>query len=68
MFDNRRMNTLKKLIELGYDDEKKIVAVSTEQMTECCKSVAEIKDILSLQKAVKAGQLVQYLAGKEETA
>lgn len=65
MIDSRRLNTLKKLIQQGYTENKDIVSLTAEDMTKFCRSFAEITAIVDLQKAIKSNNLVAFLAGKE---
>ncbi len=63
--DKKRLSLLTKIIESGRCDDKAVLAIGTRDMTSLCKDMAEMKELLDLQDAVKAGKLISYLAGKE---
>lgn len=65
MTDQKRMAVLKKVIDKGFDDEKKVVSITAEQMITFCRSIDEISNIVELQKAIKANRLIPFLAGKD---
>ncbi len=66
MINQRRLMVLKRVIDNGFDDERKINAITAEQMTTFCRSINEITEVIDLQKAVKAGRLIAYLANKDK--
>lgn len=61
--DKKRLNLLVKVIENGRTDEKAITSISSREMTDICKDMNEMRDLLDLQDAVKANKLIQYLTG-----
>lgn len=62
--DKKRLTLLTKVIESGRADDKAILAITSRDMTSLCKDMSEMKELLDLQDAVKAGKVIQYLAGK----
>ncbi|MGN0569274.1 MAG: hypothetical protein ACI4N4_02065 [Candidatus Fimenecus sp.] len=66
MLNQKRMAVLKKVIDKGYADDKAIISITAEQMTTFCRSISEITDVIELQKAVKTGHLIAYLANKDK--
>ncbi len=62
--NTKRLNVLKKVIDGGKTDDKEILALTTEDIVQMSKTLPDVRDILELQKAVKAGKLIAYLAGK----
>lgn len=66
MTNQKRITVLKRVIDKGFDDERKISAISTEQMLKFCRNMSEMADVVELQKAVKAGHLIEYLANKDK--
>lgn len=62
--DKKRITLLTKILESGRADEKAILAITSRDMTSLCKDMAEMKELLDLQDAVKAGKIIQYLTGK----
>ncbi len=65
MLNNKRLNVLRKVMAKGLEDEKAILQITNEQLLEMSASIAEAKDIVALQKAIKSNQLLAYLSGKE---
>lgn len=65
MLNQKRMTVLKKVIDQGFDDEKKVLSITAEQMTTFCRSIDEISSIVELKKAIKANRLISFLAGKD---
>ena len=61
--NTKRLNVLKKVIDGGKTDDKEILALTTEDIVQMSKTLPDVRDILELQKAVKAGKLIAYLAG-----
>lgn len=61
--DKKRLNLLVKVIESGRTDEKAITSISSREMTDICKDMNEMRDLLDLQDAVKTNKLIQYLTG-----
>lgn len=59
--DKKRLNLLVKVVESGRTDEKAITSISSREMTDICKDMNEMRDLLDLQDAVKANKLIQYL-------
>lgn len=70
--DQRKIRILSKLAEHGADTEKKITALSFQEIMEICKdskalAIAEIQLILEFQEAIKGRKAVAFLLnGKEE--
>lgn len=62
MINNKRLNTLKKLIDMGYTSPKDIISLTAEDLVAFCRSIEELTNIIELQKALKDNKLVQYLA------
>ncbi len=61
------IRSLSKLIEVGFDNEKAILTMTMDDILSLPGiSVAEIGLLNELQKAVKAGKIIAFLAGKEE--
>lgn len=61
------IRSLSKLIEAGFDSEKAILTMTMDDILSLPGiSVAEIGLLNELQKAVKAGKTIAFLAGKEE--
>lgn len=61
------IRSLSKLIEAGFDSEKAILMMTMDDILSLPGiSVAEIGLLNELQKAVKAGKTIAFLAGKEE--
>lgn len=63
--DKKRLSLLTKIIESGRCDDKAVLAIGNRDMISLCKDMAEMKELLDLQDAVKAGKLIAYLAGNE---
>lgn len=63
--DKKRLALLTKVIENGKTDEKAIQSITSREMTKICKDMNEMSALLDLQDAVKAGKLIQYLAGQD---
>ncbi len=63
--DKKRLALLTKVIEHGKTDEKAIQSITSREMTKICKDMNEMSALLDLQDAVKAGKLIQYLAGQD---
>lgn len=63
--DAQRLNTIKRLAEAGYADEKAITALSAKDLIDICRSLSEIKSAVELQDAIKSNQLLSYLVKKE---
>lgn len=61
--NTKRLNVLKKVIGGGKTDDKEILALTTEDIVQMSKTLPDVRDILELQKAVKAGKLIAYLSG-----
>lgn len=64
VLDSRRLSVLRKVVDLGFEDEKAICSITSEQLLSSCKSIQEARDIVALQKAIKNNTLVVYLTGK----
>ncbi|MDE5994545.1 MAG: hypothetical protein K2G60_03430 [Oscillospiraceae bacterium] len=62
--DKKRLSVLTKVIESGRSDDKAILAITSREMTSLCKDMNEMSELLDLQDAIKAGKVIQYLAGK----
>lgn len=63
----KAIRSLSKLMEAGFDSEKAIMNLTMDNILSLPGiSVAEIGLINELQKAVKAGKIIAFLAGKEE--
>lgn len=61
------IRSLSKLIEAGFDSEKAILTMTMDDILSLPGiSVAEIGLLNELQKAIKAGKTIAFLAGKEE--
>ena len=61
------IRSLSKLMEAGFDSEKAILTMTMDDILSLPGiSVAEIGLLNELQKAVKAGKTIAFLAGKEE--
>lgn len=61
------IRSLSKLMEAGFDSEKAILTMTMDDILSLPGiSVAEIGLLNELQKAVKAGKIIAFLAGKEE--
>lgn len=61
------IRSLSKLMEAGFDSEKAIMNLTMDDILSLPGiSVAEIGVINELQKAVKSGKIITFLAGKEE--
>lgn len=61
------VRSLSKLMEAGFDSEKAILTMTMDDILSLPGiSVAEIGLLNELQKAVKAGKTIAFLAGKEE--
>ena len=61
------IRSLSKLMEAGFDSEKAILTMAMDDILSLPGiSVAEIGLLNELQKAVKAGKTIAFLAGKEE--
>lgn len=65
--DNNRLRILKKVLDTGCTSEKEIIALSTKDMIQFCKSITEVSDVLELQDAVKANRLIAFLSTTERT-
>lgn len=64
MLNTKRLAILRRLVLLGYEDEKAIKDISSEDLLEMCKSIQEARDIVALQKAINNNSLLSYLTGK----
>lgn len=61
------IRSLSKLMEAGFDSEKAILTMTMDDILSLPGiSVAEIGLLNELQKAVRAGKTIAFLAGKEE--
>jgi hypothetical protein len=70
MISKRRLTVLEKLISYGADTEKKISALTTEDIYNVITSqglkVSDIKEILDLQKAIKERKIIPYFTGGKD--
>lgn len=63
--DAQHLNTIKRLVDAGYTDEKAITALSTKQVIDICRSLQEVKAVVALQEAITQNCLLSYLIKKE---
>ena len=63
--DAQRLNTIKRLMDAGYADEKAIIAMSTKKVIDICRSLQEVKAVVALQEAITQNRLLSYLIKKE---
>lgn len=63
--DAQHLNTIKRLVDAGYADEKAITALSTKQVIDICRSLQEVKAVVALQEAITQNRLLSYLIKKE---
>ena len=70
MISKRRLTVLEKLISYGADTEKKISALTTEDIYNVIISqglkVSDLKEILDLQKAIKERKIIPYFTGGKD--
>ena len=61
------LRILNKVMDAGYNEEKSILALTTEKILEIKGiTVPEIAGIIELQKAIKANKVITFLAGETE--
>lgn len=67
--NNKAVRSLSKLMEAGFDNEKKITAMTMDDILELPGiTLAEIGMINKIQKAVKANKVITFLGGGTEAA
>lgn len=60
------LKVLNKVIDAGYTDEKSISGLTTEMIIHIPNiTIADINGIMELQKAIKAGKVISFLAGPQ---
>lgn len=61
------LRILNKVIDAGYTDEKAITGLTTEMIIHIPNiTIADINGIMELQKAIKAGKVISFLAGPQQ--
>ncbi|MBR1744137.1 MAG: hypothetical protein IJ733_20210 [Lachnospiraceae bacterium] len=62
--NNKIVRSIGKLIEAGFDDEKKIAAMTVDDMLKLPNvNISELTMISRIQKAVKANKVITFLGG-----
>lgn len=62
--NKKNLRAVTRLIEAGITDEKEIVSLGISRLLEIPNiTIQELNAIIELQKAVKAGKVVSFLAG-----
>lgn len=63
----QKMNVMTKLINLGIDEEKKILKLDMESILKIKGiTIIEMNIIVALQKSIKANRLYAYLGGDKD--
>lgn len=59
------LRIVNKVLDAGYKEEKEILALTTENIIQIPSvTIADIVAIIELQKAIKSGKVITFLAGK----
>lgn len=62
--NNKAVRSIAKLIEAGFDDEKKIAGMTVDDMLKLPNvNISELMMISRIQKAVRANKVITFLGG-----